>query len=148
MCCALRAKRFQKQLLAWRDPYDISEWLNKFLYLDMFQTALKSDDCSTHKLPLRGPFREQFRTAFECCHFPNVDCRVTRTPLGRMSLGARSNLESLVSWPTSGDYRIWDGIKTNEEGLKPSLTRKCEGCQPKVLSYSQFFIFTSKWISQ
>lgn len=153
--CALTVKWFQEQFLPQRDLHNISEQVITLLHLDIFQTALKSDNRSSRKLPLRSPFLEQFRRAFDRCRFPNVDCCVTCTPLNRMSLRARSNLESLVSRPTSGDYRIWDGIKTNEEGLKPSLTRKCATsfwvwglCGSEVLSYSQFSSFSSKWISQ
>jgi len=45
--------------------------------------------------------------------------------LRQSSLRAKSNVGSLISCLTSGDYRVQDGIRINEEGLKSRVTQKC-----------------------
>lgn len=45
--------------------------------------------------------------------------------LRQSSFRAKSNVGSLISWLTSGDYRVQDGIRINEEGLKSRVTQKC-----------------------
>lgn len=57
--------------------------------------------------------------------FPDPFPRGEPPPLRQRSLREKSNLGSLVSCPASEDYRIQDGIKTDEGGLKSPATRKC-----------------------